>query len=111
MYRKPQILFCFCLLFIIKLNSQTVTCNNGNYRISPTPTVQDANNPKAKYGLYFWEFGDGHYRITEQPNVAYKGISKGTKPGKVTIIPFYTAVAKPIVLDLPAVKRILSLLL
>ncbi len=70
---------------------------DNTFRIDPVPEINDSKNPNAKWGSYFWEFGDGNYKITSQPRVTYSSYAESkSQLVKVHMIPYYSTVAKPL---------------
>ena len=97
MQTHPLLLLCWLLASVNILIGQTITYQNNSFQLTPEPKLTRASNPKAKWGRYFWEFGDGHYKVTDKPRVTYAGYAKGgNKTVKVQLVPYYTVVEKPI---------------
>ncbi len=89
--------FLLCLISF-RLSAQdtlnNITVNNGFILLNDIPALE--GNPKAIWGNYFWEFGDGHYKMTEKSSVDYTYSESGIYNVRASLTPYYTVVSKPI---------------
>lgn len=96
---KSLFLVFFLFVSLAAVNSQAITYRNNIFRVEPLPKLSNDPKSKVKWGLYFWEFGNGHYKITSEPEVPYSGYSRnGYQDVKVQLVPHYTVVKKPVVI-------------
>lgn len=75
-YAVP-IFFMYCLFFVINLSAQTPSIQYNSdyctflYKDLP-PLANFMTKPQAKWGLFLWEFGNGDYYLTDNPNKSFK---------------------------------------
>lgn len=68
------------------------------FRIKPKPPYPPQGRGEPRWGQYFWEFGDGHYYLTDKGDpVKHEYTETGVYTATLTVTPLY-AKAQPMVL-------------
>lgn len=91
---KPRLalLSVVALLFMTdSVRSQSIEYNQSTNTFSVVgldPPAAPAGAKNKPYWKYFWEFGDGHYDVQDQPSYCYS--VPPSKPVRVSMTPYYS---------------------